>query len=111
MKQFEFGPFLLNEDAIRLTKDGQEIELEPQVFDALLLLVKNNQRVVTKEEMLNELWQGRPLTDHVITRIIYELRKVLGDKSSEQPYIRTVRGKGYQFVYPEIGRASCRERV
>jgi len=102
MKQFEFGPFLLNEDAIRLTKDGQEIELEPQVFDALLLLVKNNQRVVTKEEMLNELWQGRPLTDHVITRIIYELRKVLGDKSSEQPYIRTVRGKGYQFVYPVV---------
>lgn len=98
MKQFEFGPFLLNEETVRLYKNGAELDLEPQVFDALLLLIKNRDRVVSKEDMFKELWHGRTLTDHVITRIIYELRKVLDDKSSDHSHIRTVRGKGYQFI-------------
>ncbi|WP_223789059.1 winged helix-turn-helix domain-containing protein [Marinicella meishanensis] len=101
MKAFEFGPFLLNVETVRLYKNGAEIELEPQVFDALLLLIKHRDRVVSKDDMFNELWQGRTLTDHVITRTIYELRKVLDDKDSEQSHIRTVRGKGYQFMPPE----------
>ncbi len=97
MKVFEFGPFQLNPETVRLFKDGVEIELEPQVFDALLLLLKNRDRVVSKQEMFEQLWQGRTLTDHVITRIIYELRKVLDEPDAQQSYIRTIRRKGYQF--------------
>ncbi len=100
MKQFEFGPFRLNPETVRLLKDGVVEELEPQVFDALLLLIKHRDRVVSKEEMFNQLWEGRTLTDHVITRTIYELRKVLDDGNSNESYIRTVRGKGYQFIHP-----------
>ncbi len=100
MKQFEFGPFRLNPETVRLLKDGVVIELEPQVFDALLLLIRNRDRVVSKEEMFNQLWEGRTLTDHVITRTIYELRKVLDDRNSSESFIRTVRGKGYQFIHP-----------
>lgn len=100
MKQFEFGPFQLHEESVKLTKDDAEIKLEPLVFDVLLYLVRNQNKVVTKDEMLNQLWGGRVLSNHVITRIIYQLRKVLNDHDPSNNYIRTVRGKGYQFVTP-----------
>ena len=93
-----FGPYQLDPAVVRLSKNGDEIEIEPQVFNTLLLLIENRERVVTKDELFEKIWQGRTVTDHVITRIIYELRKILDDKSAEKSHIRTVRGKGYQFI-------------
>jgi len=95
---FSFGPFQLYPAAVRLTRNGIDLEVEPQVFNTLLLLICNRERVVSKDELLEKIWQGRVVTDHVITRIIYELRKILDDKSSTHSSIRTVRGKGYQFI-------------
>ncbi|MCX7554926.1 transcriptional regulator [Marinicella sp. S1101] len=98
MAIYSFGSFQLNTETIKLNRGNQEIELEPQVFNALLYLIENHRRVVTKDELFDELWQGRTLTDNVITRIIYELRKAIDDKANKDSVIRTVRGKGYQFV-------------
>ncbi len=96
---FKFGSYKLDPLTTQLTKDEQTLKVEPQVFNTLLLLVKNNHRVVTKDELLKEIWHGRPVTDQVITRTIYELRKVLDDKiETPHSHIRTVRGQGYQFV-------------
>ena len=95
---FKFGPYILDPAAIRLSKNSMEIELEPQLFNTLLLLIKMRDRVVTKDELLEKVWNGRVVSEHVITRVIYELRKILDDKSEEHSYIRTVRRKGYQFI-------------
>ena len=95
---FEFGPYHLDSAAVRISKNGKEVELEPQVFNILLLLIERRERVVTKDELLEEIWYGRAVSDHVITRTIYELRKILDDKSGQESHIRTVRGKGYQFI-------------
>ncbi|MGJ8664576.1 MAG: winged helix-turn-helix domain-containing protein, partial [Marinicella sp.] len=94
---FEFGDFKLDVEAVRLIKNNQNIDLEPQVFNTLVLLVQNRHRVVSKQELLDEIWQGRTVTEYVITRIIYELRKILDGENDAGSAIRTVRGKGYQF--------------
>ncbi|MCF6300646.1 MAG: winged helix-turn-helix domain-containing protein, partial [Proteobacteria bacterium] len=60
--------------------------------------IENRERVVTKAELLEKIWHGRTVSDHVITRIIYELRKILDNKNEQDSHIRTVRGKGYQFI-------------
>jgi len=98
MKHHHFESFFLDEDALKLYRDGEELELEPQVFDVLLMLVQNHKRVVSKDEMIAKLWGGRVLSEHVITRTIYQLRKVLDRNDQVDSLIRTVRGKGYQFV-------------
>ncbi len=99
---YQFGPFVIDSFTVRLLKNGVQVEVEPQVYNTLLLLIQNRERVVTKDELLEKIWQGRVVTDHVITRIIYELRKLLDDKNDERSHIRTVRGKGYQFIAAAI---------
>lgn len=95
---YQFGPYQIDSLTFRLLKEGREIEIEPQVFKTLLMLVENRERVVTKDELLQEIWHGRAVTDQVITRMIYELRKIFGGKSGNNSFIRTVRGQGYQFI-------------
>ncbi len=95
---YEFDSYLLDPDTVRLYHNGIVVDLEPQVFNTLLLLVENRERVVTKDELLKEIWHGRTVSDQVITRIIYQLRKILDDKSGQDSHIRTVRSKGYQFI-------------
>ncbi len=98
MNVFEFRSFTLDLNTVRLLKQGQVIEIEPQVFETLLLLVKNSKRVVTKDELMQEVWSGRLVTDNVIARTVYEIRKIIDFADDSQSMIRTVRGKGYQFI-------------
>lgn len=95
---YQFGPFQLDTSTIRLTKDGCEVEVEPQVFKTLLLLLENRDRVVSKDELLDKIWHDRVVNDSAITRVIYELRKILEVKDGPVSQIRTVRGIGYQFI-------------
>ncbi len=94
---YQFSHFMLDPHTIRLLRHGQVVEVEPQVFETLLLLLRHNHRVVTKQELLDHVWQGRLVTDQVITRTIYEIRKIL-DEGAAESMIRTVRGKGYQLL-------------
>jgi len=98
MNIFEFSSFIIQPKEFRIIKLGHTIDVEPQVFETLLLLIKHRNRVVTKEELFEKIWQGRVVSNHVITRIIYQLRKILDDKSEQNSHIRTVRGVGYQFI-------------
>ncbi len=95
---FEFSSFTVQPIDFRIIKLGHEVDVEPQVFDTLLILIEQRNRVVTKEELLEKIWHGRVVSHHVITRMIYQLRKILDNKSEGKSHIRTVRGKGYQFV-------------
>ncbi|WP_395375227.1 winged helix-turn-helix domain-containing protein [Marinicella sp. W31] len=97
---FKFGPFILCENNQTLKKSNVFVDLEPQVFNVLLFLVKNRERLVSKDELFQNVWNGRVVTEQAITRIIYELRKILDDSSNSNSYIKTRRGKGYQLTVP-----------
>ena len=74
------------------------IRVEPQVFDVLTQLVSNHHRFVSKEELFDSVWGGRFVGEAALTSRIKAARRALGDDGESQRYIRTVRGRGYQFV-------------
>jgi pimeloyl-ACP methyl ester carboxylesterase/DNA-binding winged helix-turn-helix (wHTH) protein len=81
-----------------LRRDGAVRKIEPQVFDVLLLLVRERDRVVTKEEILDTVWGDRFVSESALTSRIKALRQALGDDGKAQRLVRTVRGRGYQFI-------------
>ena len=81
-----------------LRRDGVVRRIEPQVFDVLLLLVRERDRVVTKEEILDAVWGDRFVSESALTSRIKALRQALGDDGKGQRLVRTVRGRGYQFI-------------
>ncbi len=81
-----------------LRRDGRARRIEPQVFDVLVLLVRERDRVVTKEEILDTVWGDRFVSESALTSRIKALRQALGDDGKAQRLVRTVRGRGYQFV-------------
>lgn len=78
--------------------DGDEIALRPKTFQALLFLIRNRQRLVTKEELTSHLWPDTAVTDDALVQCIVELRKALGDAAREPRFVRTVPKLGYRFV-------------
>jgi pimeloyl-ACP methyl ester carboxylesterase/DNA-binding winged helix-turn-helix (wHTH) protein len=81
-----------------LRRGGRARRIEPQVFDVLVLLVRERDRVVTKEEILDTVWGDRFVSESALTSRIKALRQALGDDGKAQRLVRTVRGRGYQFV-------------
>lgn len=96
--QFVFEDYLLDQQRRELTWRGQVVTVGPQVFDLLLLLVSNRERVVSKDELLNAVWSGRIVSESTITSHINAVRKAIGDTGEQQRLVRTVPRKGYRFV-------------
>lgn len=80
--------------------DGRPIELGPKVFALLRTLMEAPQRVITKEELFDSVWDGRFVSESVLTTTMKELRKALGDDAREPAFIATVHGRGYRFLKP-----------
>jgi pimeloyl-ACP methyl ester carboxylesterase/DNA-binding winged helix-turn-helix (wHTH) protein len=95
---WHFDDFVLDTHRYELRRDAAVIKVEPQVFDVLTELVRNNERCVTKEELFDTVWGGRFVGEAALTSRIKAARHALGDDGESQRYIRTVRGRGYQFV-------------
>ncbi len=95
---FRFDDCELDLDQYELRRDGVLQRLEPQVFDVLGLLIRERRRVVTKEELLDEVWGDRFVSESALTSRIKAARRAIGDDGSAQRLIRTVHGRGYQFV-------------
>src|SRR5688572_7949326 len=98
-----FADFELDSDRHLLTCRGRELRAEPKVLSVLSYLVRNRDRIVPKEELLDALWEERHVSESALTRVIRDLRRLLGDSSSEPRFIRTVYGRGFGFV-GEISR-------
>jgi TolB-like protein/Tfp pilus assembly protein PilF len=96
--QYRFGHYELDVAAFELRRDGARCDLEPQVFALLALLVENRDRLVSKDEIVEKVWDGRPVTDSAIASRVKSARQVLGDDGTAQRLIRTVHGQGYRFV-------------
>lgn len=82
----------------RLSADGRVIELSGRYLDALVLLVADEGRLVTKARLLDEVWKGVPVTDEALTQCVRYLRKALGDKANKPRFIETVPRHGYRFI-------------
>jgi Tol biopolymer transport system component/DNA-binding winged helix-turn-helix (wHTH) protein len=78
---------------------GEVLAVEPKAFRVLLILLRNPQRLIAKEELLNAVWGDAAVTENSLTRSIAVLRKALGDDSQKPQYIETVATVGYRFLY------------
>ena len=98
---FYFGPFVLNPQQYSLEAAGQPRQLQPKVFELLAFLVANRDRVVTKEELLRNIWHGAYVSESAVSRAVSEARKVLAD-GGRADWISTVYGRGFRFTGPVI---------
>ena len=96
--QFLFEDYALDIDRRELRRGAQQIAVGPQVFDLLVYLVQNRERVVTKDDLLDAVWSGRFVSESNLTTRINAARKAIGDTGEEQRLIRTVPRKGFRFV-------------
>ena len=93
-----FADCELNLDRIVLRRGGEDVRIEPQVFDLLAYLVEHRGTLVRKEELLDAIWGDRFVSESALTTRIKAARQAVGDNGTEQLIIRTVHGKGYEFV-------------
>lgn len=82
----------------RVFKNGEPITLEPKAFQALIFLLEQRGRLVTKDELMDAVWKDSFVTPNVLTRIVAQLRRALGDASQHSRYIETVPTLGYRFI-------------
>lgn len=97
---FYFDRYELRPNERLLSRDGSYLHLTPRVFDLLEVLVRNAGTVVTKEELLDEVWTGTIVEEGNINRTISTLRRQLGRQENGKDFIETVPKVGYRFVSP-----------
>jgi adenylate cyclase len=96
--RFLFDGYLLDADRRELRRGSALLAVEPQVFDLLVFLVGNRDRVVSKDDLLASVWGGRIVSESTITSRINAARRIIGDTGEQQRLIRTIIGKGIRFV-------------
>ncbi len=102
--RYQFGDFELATERYELRRNGIVLHIEPLVFDLILFLVRHAGRVVSRDEIVEGVWQGRLVSEATIDGCIKLARRVLGDSGDSQSYIRTVRGRGFEFAAPVTAR-------
>jgi TolB-like protein/Tfp pilus assembly protein PilF len=90
--------FSLDTQAYVFERAGQNFPIEPQVFDLLVYLIENRERVVSRNELLDNLWRGRIVTDNALNSRLKIARRAVGDNGKQQKIIKTIHRRGYQFV-------------
>lgn len=93
-----FGDFRLDANRFELTRGTDPVRLEPQVLALLVHLVRHRDRMVTKDEIAEKVWQGRAVSDASISSCIRSVRKAVDDDGEHQTILRTVHGLGFRFV-------------
>jgi TolB-like protein len=96
--QFTFDDQVLDVDRRELRRGAKTVAVEPQVFDLLVFLLENRDRVVSKDDLIASVWGGRVVSDSTLTSRINAARKAVGDNGGEQRLIRTAARKGVRFV-------------
>ncbi len=103
-----FGNYELDVERRELRRGAAAVHVEPQVFDLLVYLVENRDRVVSKDDLIAAVWGGRIVSDSTLTSRINAARKAVGDTGGDQKVIRTIPRKGLRFigdVLPQTGDA------
>ena len=94
----EFGPYRLESEPDRLWRDSQEIALRPKSLKVLAYLARRPGRLVTKEELREQVWGTTHVSDTRLRVTVHEVRAALGDDQDSPEYLETVPGRGYRFV-------------
>ncbi len=95
---FSFGPFKVDTERLELSKDGSVIPLQPQAYALLVFLIENADRVVSKDEIIDTVLEGRIVGDGTLNSRINALRRALGDDGVTQSVIKTLPRQGFRFV-------------
>src|SRR6188768_1562301 len=93
-----FAEFELDTEHRRLLRNGNPLELYAKTFDLLAFLVERNGKLVSRDEILEKVWEGQFVEDTNLSVQISALRKALGEKKNAPRFLITVPGKGYKFV-------------
>ena len=104
---FVFGGCLVDPDRREVTRGGQSIQITPKVFDLLLLLLTERDRVVSRERLLATVWNGKLVSESTLASHINAARKAIGDNGTEQRLIRTVARKGFRFIADAVEIAAA----
>jgi TolB-like protein/Tfp pilus assembly protein PilF len=95
---YEFGPFRLNPRERLLLHETRSVPLTPKVFDTLIVLVRNRGHVVSKDELMREIWPDTNVEEANLTQNVSMLRKVFGQRDKGNSYIETIPKLGYRFM-------------
>ena len=95
---WHFDSFVLNSAALELTRDGEVVSIEPQSLRLLEYPIHHRDRVVSREDLIEAIWQGRIISDWAISGAIKAVRTALGDQEKDRQFVRTVHSRGYRFV-------------
>jgi len=95
---YRFGPFVADCTAYAVRRDDRRLDLTPKLLDLLFYLLERPATLVTKEQLLEDVWPVANVTDNALAQAISDLREALGDSPSAPAYVRTVARRGYRFV-------------
>ena len=98
--KYQIAEYTIDTARYRISNGDGVIPAEPKVFDLLVYLIRHRDRVLTREELFREVWDGREVSDATLSNHVKSARKILGDSGELQKTILTIRGRGYQFVAP-----------
>jgi DNA-binding winged helix-turn-helix (wHTH) protein len=96
--RFLFADCVLDTGRRELTRGSDPVAVGPQVFDLLVYLVQNRDRMVSKDDLLETVWMGRVVSESTLSSHINAVRRAVGDLGSDQRLIRTIARKGFRFV-------------
>jgi DNA-binding winged helix-turn-helix (wHTH) protein len=97
---YQFDDVIIDLRAGRVLRGGTAVPLEPKAFDLLVLLASRSGELVTRQQVLDDVWAGVYVTDNAVARVVAQLRRVLGDTARGARYIETVPTRGYRFIGP-----------
>ena len=105
---FRFGEYQLDPGRFELSRRGEPLRVEPQVLSILQTLIENRDRMVTKSELMDVVWDGRTVSESAVSSRIRSARQALEDDGRSQVFIKTIHGKGLRFIadVEEIKEAS-----
>lgn len=117
---YRFQGYEIDEDRLEIRLNGEAVPTEPQVFSLLLCLVENRDRVVSKDDLIDAVWNGRIVSDATLNSRVNALRRAVGDTGKLQQVIKTYPRRGFRFVAdletpqrqekPSSGAEPARER-
>ena len=96
----QLGEYCLDTDGMSLQFDKQVVTLEPQVFAVLMYLIEHHERYISMDELHENLWQGRCVSDAAVRRIISKIRLVLNDDHKNPKYLQSLSKRGYKLICP-----------
>ncbi len=107
---YDFGSFTIDSERLELKSSGETVSVQPQVFALIVYLLENRDRVVSKDDIIDNVWDGRIVSDGTLNARINAARRALDDNGEDQAVIKTFARRGFRFVADVNGEEGFEER-